>query len=164
MIKIGIQKLFWDAFELALRTQTKILARDIADSLGVDAAPLLASLLNEKTEVYLFEESNSEDIEFALDARCKHYTPIPGKPHYVTECMEPVVWSANSSGRVFACLHHSLHPCPLDRTWTVFTPVAYDDAQYYVDKVEQKVYTVDGELCGRYSDGRLHMFTVDEAE
>lgn len=161
MYKIGVQKLFWDAFELALSTQAKRLARDIADALGEDATPLLKSLQTEKTEVYLFEESNSEDVEF-LDMRCKHYTPISGKPYYVVACMEPVVWSANPSGRVETCLHHSLYPCPKKASWSVLVPLVYNDVAYYIDRKEEMVYTADGELCGRYSnnDGRIFVFEV----
>lgn len=163
MNKVGVQKLFWDAFELALSTQTKRLARDIADAVGQDAKALLAALQTEKTEVYLFEESNSEDIEF-LEMRCKHYTPIPGKPHYVAKCMEPVVWSANPGGRVSSCLHHSLYPQPLKKSWTILNPIVYDDVEYYIDPIEGHVYTADGDLCGRKQAERLFLFETGPTE
>ena len=159
MNQIGVQKIFWDAFELALNTQTKRLARDIADVLGQDATPLLKSLQSEKAGVYLFEESNTEDIEF-FDMRCEHFTPIPGRAHLVTACMEPVIWSANPAARVRTCLYHSLHPCPKLDSWLVLVPFLHDDATYYVDKVGRTVYTTEGELCGIYSKGRITLFEV----
>ena len=163
MNKIGVQKLFWDAFELALSTQTKRLARDIADALGQDAKPLLVALQAEKTGVYLFEESNTDDIEF-LDMRCTHFTPIPGKEMYVAKCMEPVIWSANPAVRVRACLHHSLHPCIRNASWPILVPFLHEDATYYIDKAAEQVYNESGELCGRLSGGRLILFEVESTD
>jgi len=159
MNKIGVQKIFWDAFELALSTQTKRLARDIASVLGKDAAPLIKSLEAEKTGVYLFEEANMEDIEF-FDMRCEHFTPIPGRTHLVTACMEPVIWSANPAARVPTCLHHSLHPSKKLDSWLVLVPFLHDDVTYYIDKAGRSVYTTDGELCGTYSKGRITLFEI----
>lgn len=147
MNKIGVPKLFWDAFELALTTKTKQLARDIADSLGEDAAPLLKSLASETVGVYLFDEAD-QDGEF-LDMRCSHYTALPGKLTYVTACMEPVVYSATTKHTT--CLHHSLEPNPRDPAWTILTPLVYDNTPYYIDKASGKVYDEKGVLCGRYS-------------
>lgn len=146
MNKIGIPKLFWDAFELALTTKTKQLARDIADALGEDAAPLLKSLVSETVGVYLFEEAEQEGE--ILDMRCKHYTPIPGKPNFVAACMEPVIYSATVKHDI--CLHHSLHPNPKDPAWVILTPVVYDNAAYYINKTSGEAYDNEGKLCGRY--------------
>lgn len=150
MNKIGVPKLLWDAFELAITTKTKQLARDIADSLGEDAAPLLKSLASETVGVYLFEEAD-QDGEF-LDMRCSHYTPIPGKPNFVAACMEPVIYSA--SIKHDTCLYHSIHPNPKDPVWVVLTPLAYDNITYYIDKASAKAYDVDGNVCGRYSPNK----------
>jgi hypothetical protein len=147
MNKIGIPKLFWDAFELALTTKTKQLARDIADALGEDAAPLLKSLVSETVGVYLFEEAEQEG-DF-LDMRCKHYTAVPGKPNFVTACMEPVIYSA--AVKHDTCLHHSLHPNPKDSAWVILTPIVSDDVTYYINKASGETYNEAGVLCGRYS-------------
>ena len=146
MNKIGIPKLFWDAFELALTTKTKQLARDIADSLGENAAPLIKSLVSETVDVYLFEEAEQEG-EF-LEMRCKHYTVIPGEPNFVTACMEPVIYSATVKHGT--CLHHSLHPNPKDSAWTVLASIVYDNVAYYIDKASGKAYNAEGKVCGRY--------------
>jgi hypothetical protein len=150
MNKIGIPKLFWDAFELALTTKTKQLARDIADALGEDAAPLIKSLASETVGVYLFDEAEQEGG--FLDMRCSHYTALPGKPTYVTACMEPVIYSATTKHTT--CLHHSLEPNPKGPTWTLLTPLVYDDTPYYIDKASGKAYDEKGALCGRYSPER----------
>ena len=157
MNKIGVPKLLWDAFELAITTKTKQLARDIADSLGEDAAPLLKSLASETVGVYLFEEAD-QDGEF-LDMRCKHYTIMPGKPNFVAACMEPVIYSA--AIKYDTCLHHSMHPNPKDPAWVILTPLAYDNIMYYIDKLSGEAYDVDGKLCGRYSSNK-GLFVFDE--
>jgi len=150
MNKIGIPKLFWDAFELALTTKTKQLARDIADALGEDAAPLIKSLASETVGVYLFDEAEQEG-DF-LDMRCSHYTAVPGKPTYVTACMEPVVYSATTKHTT--CLHHSLEPNPKVSAWRLLTPLVYDNTPYYIDKASGEAYNEKGALCGRYSSER----------
>jgi hypothetical protein len=148
MNKIGVSKLFWDAFELALTTKTKQLARDIADSLGVDATPLLKSLTSETVGVYLFDEAQ-QDGE-CIEMRCSHYTPLPGKPTYVAACMEPVVYSANPAIKHTTCLHHALYPNPRDPTWSLLTLLVYDAVLYYIDKTCGNAYNANGKLCGRY--------------
>ena len=157
MNKIGIPKLFWDAFELALTTKTKQLARDIADALGEDAAPLIKSLASETVGVYLFDEAEQEG-DF-LDMRCSHYTAVPGKPTYVTACMEPVIYSATTKHTT--CLHHSLEPNPKDPAWRLLTPLVYDNTPlvydntpYFIDKSSGEAYNEKGALCGRYSPER----------
>jgi len=150
MNKIGVPKLFWDAFELALTTKTKQLARDIADALGEDAAPLLKSLASETVGVYLFDEAD-QDGEF-LDMRCSHYTALPGKSNYVAACMEPVVYSATTKHTT--CLHHSLEPNPRDPAWTILTPLVHDQATYYINRATGEAYDEKGVLCGRYSSER----------
>ena len=161
MRKIGVQKIFWDAFEIALSTQTRRLARDIADALGKDADPLLKSLETEKAGVYLFEEANCEDIE-ALEMRCDQFTPIPGKPHFVTACMEPVVWSANPGGRISKCLFHAANPNPKRAEWTVLNPIVYDGTEYYIQADTNEVYDAAGELCGRRIGNKICAFQVEE--
>ena len=150
MKKIGVQKIFWDAFELAVSTQAKRLVKDIADVLGQDPAPLLAELKNEKVGVYLYEDSALDDVD-VLDMRCSHSMPICGQPLWRTACLEPVIWSANPVGRTGACLHHSINPEPRDPTWKEFLRWDSTDITYYVSMEDSTVYTVEGKLCGHYS-------------
>lgn len=152
MNKIGIPKLFWDAFELALSTKTRQLARDIADSLGKDVTPLLKSLTSESVGVYLFDEAE-QNGEF-LDMRCSHYTPVSGKSTYVTVCLEAVIYSANPEIKHTTCLYHSLHPCPKNSAWVILTPFIHEDVSYYIDKLSGEVYNSKGKLCGRYSPNK----------
>ena len=159
MQRIGIQKIFWDSFELVLTTQAKRLVKDIADSLGEDAAPLLKSIQSEQVGVYLFEETGDIDTGY-MEMRCSHCNPIPTMPHFVTECMEPVIWSANPSGRVTTCLQHALHPCPKQDSWLTLRRYVDDDITYYVDAGNERVYDADGNLCGTYKDGRMRIFCL----
>jgi hypothetical protein len=162
MQRIGIQKIFWDSFELVLSTQAKRLVKDIADSLGEDAAPLLKSIQSEQVGVYLFEETEDTDTSY-MEMRCSHCTPIPTMPHFVTQCMEPVVWSANPSGRVATCLQHALNPCPKQESWLTLSRVVDDDTTYYVDVRNERVYDLNGELCGTYKNGRIRVFCMAAA-
>ena len=150
MKKIGVQKIFWDAFELAVSTQAKRLVKDIADVLGQDPTPLLAELKEGTIGVYLYEDSALDDVD-VLDMRCRHSMPIGGRPLWRTPCLEPVIWSANPVGRQGACLYHSLNPEPRDPKWAEFLQWDHANVTYYVATEDSTVYTVEGELCGRYS-------------
>jgi len=149
MKQIGVQKIFWDAFELAISTQARRLAKDIADAVGQDPEPLLLELKNEKVSVYLFEDSTLDDVD-VLDMRCRHSMPICGQPSWRTPCLEPVIWSTNPVGRVGACLHHALTPEPRDPKWKEMLQWEYDDVTYYISATEGLVYSAEGTLCGRY--------------
>ena len=159
MKQIGIQKLFWDAFEFAMDTQAKRLARDIADCLGQDAAPLLSEIQKEKVGVYLYEDSATDEIDLT-EMKCRHTIAIgPWK----TTCSEPVLWSSNPVGRTGACLYHSLHPEPKDSRWKEFIRWLYEDKEYYVQAEEGLVYKSDGVLCGRYNSEtkEVTLFTIE---
>jgi hypothetical protein len=156
MQKIGIQKIFWDAFELAVSTQANRLARDIADCLGKDPAPLLLSLKNEKVGVYLFDDSQQDDVD-VLEMRCPHVCQI-GK--WKTPCMEPVLWSANPVKRTGACLQHSLEPEPKDAGSKEFIKWENEGSTYYISTEEGHIYTKEGVLCGRYTSKKITLFEI----
>ena len=158
MRQIGVQKIFWDAFEFAMSTQTKRLVRDIADSLGKDAAPLLSEIKKESVGVYLYEDSATDNIDL-FDMKCCNTATIGV---WKTACSEPVVWSSNPIARTGACLYHSLHPEPRDPSWKKCLRWKYEDKDYYIDVDEGLVYNVEGVLCGRYSaeNKKVSLFTV----
>jgi len=162
MKQIGVQKIFWDAFELAVSVQAKRLAKDIADALGQDAAPLLAELKNEKVSVYLFDESDSGNSD-PLEMRCKHCIPIANNPAWRTPCLEPVLWSANPAARTNTCLHHSLNPELRDPKWREMIAYKYDDIAYYIDQEDHHVYDEEGVLCGRYDPVKNKIIVFDIA-
>jgi len=140
MKQIGIQKIFWESFEFAVSTQAKRLARDIADALGQDAAPLIAEIQNDKIGVYLFEDSGLEDTDLS-EMRCGHTMPVSDVPALRTPCMEPVVWSTNPVARPGACLYHCVNPEPRDPAWKSFTAWEHEGERYYIN-------TEDGSIHG----------------
>lgn len=159
MKQIGVQKIFWDAFELAVSLQAKRLAKDIADTLGVDSAPLLNELKEGKVGVYLFDSEMGDSDP--LDMRCKHCMPVPQFNAWRTPCMEPVLWSANPAARKDACLEHSLKPELRDPKWKEVIPYKYDDVTYYIDVKEAHVYSDKGTICGKY-DAAKNTMTIFE--
>jgi hypothetical protein len=155
MQQIGVQKIFWDSFELVINTHAQRLARDIADSLAQDAKPLLESIQSEKVGVYLFEDSEETNY---MEMRCAHYRPIPTMPYFVVECMEPVLWFANSVGRSCTCLYHSLHPCVKHTSWVVLQPYRDGDDTYYLDSCNERVYNAEGNICGTFKNKCVRVF------
>ena len=156
MKKIGIQKIFWDAFELAVSTQANRLARDIADCLGKDPGPLLSEIRNEKVGVYLFEDSGLDDID-VLDMRCNHVSLCH---KWLTPCMEPVLWSSNPVKRTGACLQHSLEPKQKDPQLKEFIKWENEGTTYYISTEDGLVYTTEGTVCGRYSSSIVTLFEI----
>jgi len=158
MKKIGVQKIFWDAFEMAVSTQANRLARDIAATLGQDPGPLLSQLRNEKVGAYLFEgaEPDSDPVEM----RCSHVSSVGPNLSWKLACMEPVLWSENPLERTGLCLHHSLHPEPRSPAWKEFLEWKDGDTRFYICVEDGTVYNETGELCGRYLNKKITLFTT----
>jgi tetratricopeptide (TPR) repeat protein len=151
MIQVPVRKLIWEALELSIETQAKRLARDIADVLGQDSAPLLKSIRDEKVSVYLFDEAGDDKIDLS-EYRCSHLVTIPGQESYLTACCNPAIWSNKSNNLNRACLQHSMKPsehginttnkikCKLKR-WK----------EYYIQEDNGYTYNQAGTLIGRYN-------------
>lgn len=143
--QIPVRKLFWDAFEMALTTQTYKLAKDVATALGKEPEPLLKALRDEKTKVYLFEEAADDDVEDLADFRCKHLVPHKENLAY---CNEPVVWGKDKHD---TCLEHLLNPSPYSKfsNLPVLKRVVMDDGiTCYVDMKVRKIYDESGKQIG----------------
>ena len=155
--KIPVRKLFWEALEMALETQTHRLAKDVAAVLGVPDAPLLKALREEKVSVMLFDESADAEVDDLSEHRCQHF--VAAGPFW-RRCGEPVVWSP---GPKTQCLFHSLNPCLKADGPAIHAFEDEDDgSQYYVNRETKAVYTADGTLCGRLSEegGVVELFDV----
>jgi len=157
MKKIAVQKIFWDAFEMAISTQANRLARDIAATLGQDPVPLLSQIRNEKVGVYLFE--GTEPNEDPIEMRCPHVSSIPSKTQWKVACMEPVLWSENPVERTGLCLHHSFHPEPMNPGWKKFLEWRDGHTRFYICIEDGTVYNDEGELCGRYLNKKMTLFS-----
>lgn len=148
-MKIPVRKLFWEALEMALETQTHRLAKDIAAVLGEPDAPLLKALRDEKVSALLFDEAADEDIDDLADHRCQHFTAAGP---FWRRCGEPVLWSSGPDRLLNACLYHSMHPCLAVPGPVVYSVATDTDEPLYVNQESKAVYTVTGNLCGRLSD------------
>jgi hypothetical protein len=78
----------------------RMLAKDVAKTLGVSEAPLLESLRGETLCPYIFEES--EDKE--QDMRCDYYCQRPDAPAVTQRCCQPVFWAAGKRHK--RCTEH----------------------------------------------------------
>lgn len=156
-MEISVRKLFWDALEIALETQTHRLAKDIATVLGESDAPLLKALREEKVKVRLFEEAADEEVEDLADYRCKHWS---AHGPFWRMCCEPVLW--RSGAALKQCLYHTLHPCPNPEGPSVHELITEDGDSLYVNKETKAVYSETGVLCGRLSEegGTVELFEI----
>ena len=150
-MKIPVRKLFWEALEMALETQTHRLAKDIAAVLGEPDAPLLKALREEKVSAMLFDESADADVDDVAEYRCQHF--VAAGPFW-RRCCEPVVWGSGPGPKPKTeCLYHSMNPCLAAKGPLIHPFQDEDDGiTYYVNQETKAVYTADGTLCGRLSD------------
>jgi hypothetical protein len=152
-MEIPVRKLFWDALEIALETQTHRLAKDIAAVLGETDAPLLKALRDEKVNVHLVEDAADEEVEDISSYRCQHFDR---SGPFWRRCFEPVVWRSGTA--LDSCLHHSLNPCKTIVPAPSLYELNTDEGLYYVNKEARAVYSATGELCGSLSeDGKTVM-------
>lgn len=161
MIQVPLRKLLWEALELSIETQAKRLARDIADVLGQDSAPLLKSIRDEKVSVYLFDEAGDDQIDLS-EYRCTHLTSIPGQESYLTTCLNPAIWSNKSSSK--ACLQHSMKPSEHGINTNTNTNAKLKRwKEYYIEQESGYTYNQRGTLIGRYNSEKntLQLFEID---
>lgn len=144
---VPINKIIHEALELAIQTQLRCLVKDIATTLGKEAAPLLKAVTASKKVSY-YSYSEPDDDTDMLERRCSHCT-LEGQ--YVRTCGEPVVWSKGSR----ACLEHTLRPSPHKKDGL---PVLYMVDDMLVDKQNGYVYDKTSKLIGRYYGNKIIVF------
>lgn len=157
MEHIPVRRLFWDALEVALEAQTHRLAKDIATALGQPEGPLLKALRTQKVKAYLLDTAGDQDIEDISAFRCSHMVQ---EGTFLRPCGAPVVWSETDGPRE-SCPHHSLYPNPRPPDLASLTPIQTDEARYIVKEETGEVFTEKGDLCGRFSNGKLYLFEIE---
>jgi len=142
MDRVPLPKIIYDALEDVLEAQVRRLVGDVAKSLKVDPKPLLQSVRQEKTLVYLFEES-VEDYNLHT-ARCKAYDL---EKHNSTDiyipCKNAVVYTRDY------CVAHAKHRSTVPDTENILNCISVDGVRYYVDK-HNKVYNLELKKIGLY--------------
>jgi hypothetical protein len=86
-----VPSILWDTFEEALKSNMRLLAKDIAATLGQPEAPLLNAIRAGSVRPYLFEESAAHDD---VNMRCEHLCQRPEAPFVLQACNQPIVWSS----------------------------------------------------------------------
>jgi hypothetical protein len=153
MQQIPIRKLYWDPFLMVLNQAAETLARDIADSLGDSAEPLLTAMRQKIIGAYLYDEPENWTVDTS-EMRCTHFVPSPETPSILVPCMNPIVWSSTPGTNHKTCVEHTLHECssgPLPE----FNYIQLDEL-YTTDG--SYIYSNTMELVGRYKDGVAHIF------
>ncbi len=161
MEHIPVRRLFWDALEVALEAQTHRLAKDIATALGQPEGPLLKALRAEKVKAYLLDTTADQEVEDISTFRCNH---VIREGPFLRPCGAPVVWS-DTDGPRETCLHHSLYPNPRPPDTAVLTPITLEvegaEVRYLINETTGEVFTEHGDLCGRFSGGKLTLFEIE---
>lgn len=165
---VPIPALLWASVEDALRVNMRLLAKDIAKTLGVSDAPLLESLQVEKIRPYIFEESADKE----QDMRCDFYCQRPDAPAIMQRCQQPVFWGATNSGTC-RCTEHMYatknpRPSGLPRGRALPKEEFDEDDQLPAAFLTEENRLVDGscEARGSYTPAakRLFIFNVEADE
>jgi hypothetical protein len=163
-----IPSLLWESVEDAMRTNMRLLAKDIAATLGQSEAPLLEALKKETVRPYLFEES---DQSKELDMRCDYLCQRADAPLVVKQCGQPVFWNATTAG-VHRCTEHlyskNIHrPTVLEKWWAI----DYKDEEGVLPtpltlfrNKQGEVFSGDGVLRGRYCRGSKRLVLFKEVD
>ena len=154
MNQIPVRKIIWDAFELAIETQARRLAKDVAATLGQDPSPLLKSIRDDTMAVYLFDEAGDDTIDIS-EKRCPHLVALGA---FLTPCWNPTVWTGHLDTK--ACLKHCLNPSTYKKDKRT---ALKRFEEYYINEENGDVYDQTGVNVGRYSkDGAIQIFELDD--
>jgi hypothetical protein len=159
-----VPALLWESFEEVLRTNMRILVKDIATTLGQPEAPLLEAIKAQTVRPYLFEASSDADTE--LDMRCDFLCQRPDAPTILQRCGQPVLWcaatAAAGAGGIHRCTEHIYataisRPAGLPRLLRLEGQPLFHDA-------EGLVKNGSCQAKGRYclETKRLTLFEVEE--
>ena len=166
-----IPALLWESVEEAMRANMRILAKDIAATLGQPDAPLLEALRSATVKPYLFEES---DQDKELDMRCDYLCQRPDAPSVIQRCQQPVFWNATDCpATVHRCTEH-LYATPMPRPAGLMRLRSLEmDGLDAEDSTTSLFHAEDGTVLngagaarGLYDSGakRLTLFVVEEGK
>lgn len=157
-IGIPIPELLWTDLESALQMQIKVLANDIAGTLGQPAGPLLDALRGGLLKIYSVPDT--DDTE--LDARCGYMCPMPDRPAFIGACGQPIAWGTT------ACPKH-LFVKPMKLPGLVMTPLVADEGASDEEKrvavaADGTVYDGHGAPCGTYCRSSKTLYRIEPEE
>jgi hypothetical protein len=145
-----IPEILWSSLEDVLSTSMRLFAKDIAKTLGQPEGPLLKALQAETIRPYILESESHE-----IDTCCGVLCVKPEAPHFLQTCGQPIVWTSTTR----RCMEHLAYRPP--RITSLPRVKKLEDRALYVDE-DGTVYDEDNTRVGRYREGVLSLFEVNE--
>jgi hypothetical protein len=95
-VSIPISRIYWDALQASLNAEVRRLAKEISSVLHQPEEPLMRAIKKNTLDVYIFEESNSSEIEIE-SMRCSHLVPSTDNPEVLCRCNQPILIGAGKA-------------------------------------------------------------------
>jgi hypothetical protein len=144
-------KPLWDALENVFSVKSRDLIKDIAKTLNQSEKPLLEAFKAKKHQFHLVDLSDPTDGKF----QCEALLCTSAVAH---RCRKPVVFGQK------VCPEHEVSTNPIIGTKPVLDRLITNEGETYFVDQSSNVFTKELTLVGRYTDGQLTIFEIDEEE
>jgi hypothetical protein len=144
-------KPLWDALENVLSVKSRELIKDIAKTLNQSEKPLLEAFKAKKHQFHLVDLSDPTDEKF----QCEALLCTSAVAH---RCRKPVVFGQS------VCPEHEFATNPVIGTKPVLQRLTTNEGETYFVDESSNVFTKDLTLVGKYTEGTLTVFEIDEEE
>lgn len=150
MQQVPIQKIYWESFLFVLKQSSEQLARDISESLGQPAPPLLKAIRENTMSAYIFDESANSEVDVE-SMRCKHFVSYSNSTCVYVPCQNPILWSSTPGVLNTRCVEHAhsaslnMEKIPSGR----IIKLANSDEIYILQDIY--VYTKNMKLIGQFN-------------
>lgn len=153
----AIPDLIWSSLQEVLTAKMVEMAKDVAKTINKDPAPLVKFVKTNAASFYLFDESQSHEI----DMRCKYMCQKPAAPLFIQPCGRPIVWSSGIPNGSERCAEHAYSAVPKPSNLPCLQPIEYDEDTLYLGE-DDTVYNVSYEAVGRMNreTGSLFRFRI----
>lgn len=146
-----VPKPLWDALENVLMVKSKELIKDIAKSLNRSEKPLLEAFKAKKHNFHLVDLSDPTDEKF----QCEALLCTSAVAH---RCRKAVLFGQRM------CPEHEFHTQPSIGSKPVLTRLTTSEGETYFVDSNTNVFSKDLVLVGRFKDGQLTVFEIEEEE
>lgn len=144
-------KPLWDALENVFSVKSRELIKDIAKTLNQSEKPLLEAFKAKKHQFHLVDLSDPTDEKFQCEALLCHSA-------VAHRCRKPVLFGQT------VCPEHEFHTNPVIGTKPVLQRLRTEEGETYFVDQNSNVFTKDLALVGKYTEGTLTVFEIDEEE
>jgi hypothetical protein len=150
MQQVPIQKIYWESFLFVLKQSSEQLARDISESLGQPAPPLLKAIRENTMNAYIFDESANAEIDIET-MRCKHFVPYSNSSSVYVACRNPILWSSTPGVLNTRCVEHAHSPSIKLDTMCEGRIITIPSSEEEYILQGSNVYTKDMKIIGHYN-------------